>query len=114
MTSLRERLERKIDGGAYNISKCDSEPRYYELYPALWNYVYDIDGDSRYAKAIGISFKAGANSLLPLVCELAEALDELIDLTDGVHEGDYKADSFTTQHARKALQAIDGFLVDEK
>lgn len=36
--------------------------------------------------------------------ELADALSELIDLMEGVREGDYRPDSFTCQPARIALK----------
>lgn len=39
------------------------------------------------------------------VAELEDVLLELSDLMDGVIEGDYKPDSFTTQPARSVLRA---------
>ena len=38
--------------------------------------------------------------------QIEEALSELMDLMDGVREGDYKPDSFTNQPAEEALATI--------
>ena len=44
-------------------------------------------------------------STIPEVAELVEALEELVDLMEGVYQGEYIPDSLTTQPARAALAA---------
>lgn len=39
-----------------------------------------------------------------------DALIELMDLMDGVREGDYKPDSFTNQPARQALSELEDYM----
>ena len=46
--------------------------------------------------------------------QIEEALSELMDLMDGVREGDYKPDSFTNQPAEEALAAIRAARAQEK
>jgi hypothetical protein len=48
--------------------------------------------------------------LIAAAPDLYEALTELVDLMDGVLEGDYKPDGFTTQPARAALAKSEGRL----
>lgn len=108
MTSLRERLERKIE------SEAD------ELFPPLHPAWSGTENEA---------YKAGAESLVPLVLELTDALREISE-KEGMcifgssdtsnlpevafRQGSAYSYSECARTSKKALQAIDGFLVDEK
>lgn len=46
--------------------------------------------------------------------DMLEALEELTELMEGVIQGDYKPDSFTTQPARMAIAKATEILTDER
>ncbi len=64
---------------------------------------YKDDSCWNEADAYSFGFQAGAAEVLAMAERLAEALDELRDLMEGVREGDYRPDSFTCQPAKQAL-----------
>lgn len=81
--------------------------------PGPWKYIaYDDDvvtDDERFS-IVGhhASVLEDDARLIAAAPELLEALEEMVDLFDGLVSGEYQPDSFTTQPARAAIAKAKG------
>lgn len=99
MTSLRERLEKKIESASQD----------WQDQGCFKGQLIIENARTRWASN---DFKAGANSMLDLVCELAEALEFYASINVNEPSAALAVDKFGM--ARKALNAIEEFVGDEE